>query len=128
MSSYTHLNIESVEDSAAKHGFGETGESRFPGGDLGAEQTGVAHHRLKPGKRQQFGHRHDEAEEIYVVIGGSGRIKIDDDVVELRVLDAVRLAPQATRQLEAGPEGLEFVAFGPRHSGDGEILPGWWSA
>lgn len=123
---YTHLNIESVEDSAAKHGFGEMGESRFPTGDLGAAQTGVAHHRLKPSKRQSFAHRHEQAEEVCVVIAGSGRVKIDDEIVELTRLDAIRLAPAVTRQFEAGPDGLEFLVFGPHHARDGEILPDWW--
>lgn len=127
MSTYTHLNLESVEDAAAKHGFGEMGEARFPTGDLGAEQTGVAYHRLRPGKRQSFGHRHEQAEEVYVVLAGSGRVKIDDDIVELTRLDAIRLSPTATRQFEAGPEGMEYLAFGPHHRGDGEIVPGWWS-
>jgi mannose-6-phosphate isomerase-like protein (cupin superfamily) len=77
--------------------------------------------------RQGFAHRHDEAEEVYVVISGSGRAKLDDEIVELAARDALRVSPGVTRQLEAGPEGLELIAFGPRHDGDGEIVPGWWS-
>lgn len=124
---YTHVNLESVEDSAAKHGFGETGEARFATGDLGAERTGISFHRLKPGRRQSFGHRHEEAEEVYVVVAGSGRVKLDDEVRELVALDAVRVAPPVTRCFEAGDDGMEVLAVGARHAGDGEILPGWWT-
>jgi len=42
-------------------------------------------------------------------------------------LDAVRVSPAVTRAFEAGPDGLEVLAFGPHHEGDGELIPGWWS-
>ena len=80
-------------------------EARFAQDDLDAERTGVSHHRLKPGKRQPFGHKHEQAEEIYVVLGGSGRIKLDDEVIEVEPLDAIRVAPDVTRAFEAGPGG-----------------------
>jgi mannose-6-phosphate isomerase-like protein (cupin superfamily) len=102
-------------------------EVRFANEDLEAESTGLSYHRLKPGRRQAFGHRHDEAEEVYVVIRGSGRLKLDDELVEVEALDAIRVAPQVTRAFEAGDDGLEVIACGPRHEGDGEIVPGWWS-
>ena len=126
-SDYTHRNLESVEDMAAKHGFSEIGEVRVATGDLGAEQTGFSHHRLKPNARQGFGHKHDEAEEVYVVIAGSGKVKLDDEVVELTRLDAIRVSPEVTRAFEGGDDGMEFLAFGQRHEGDGEIVPNWWS-
>jgi len=87
----------------------------------------LSHHRLRADTRQPFGHRHERAEEVYVVIAGSGRVKLDDEIAELRPLDAVRVAPAVTRAFEAGPDGLELLAFGPRHDGDGELFPGWWS-
>lgn len=126
---YSIKNLKQVEDSAAKHGYSEMGEARFANSDLNAENTGLAYHVLLPNKRQAFAHRHDKAEEIYVVLSGSGRIKLDDDVVELETMDAVRLAPSVVRALEAGDEGLELLAFGPRHEADGEIVPidGFWS-
>lgn len=125
---YSIKNLRQVEDSAPKHGFSEMGEARFAHSDLKAEDTGLAYHVLRPNKRQAFAHRHDKAEEIYVVLSGSGRIKLDDDVVELETMDAVRLAPSVVRALEAGPDGLELLAFGPRHQADGKILPidGFW--
>ena len=83
---------------------------------------------LKAGKRQPFGHKHDEAEEVYVVIAGKGRIKLDDEIVSLGPLDAIRVAPGVTRAFEAGPENdLELLAFGRRHEGDGEVIQGWWA-
>lgn len=120
---YSIKNLKQVEDSAAKHGYSEMGEARFANSALNAENTGLAYHVLLPNKRQGFAHRHDKAEEIYVVLSGSGRIKLDDDVVELETMDAVRLAPSVVRALEAGDEGLELLAFGPRHEADGEIVP-----
>lgn len=124
--SYELVNLNRVEDSAPGFGLGEVQETRFATQALGAERTGVAYHRLRPGKRQPFGHRHEEAEEVYVVLAGSGRVKVDDSVLELRPLDALRLAPAAIRQFEAGPDGLDILAFGARHEGDGELLQGWW--
>ena len=124
--SYTIRNLEETEDSAPKHGMGELQEARFPREDLQAERTGLAFHRLKPGKRQGFAHRHDQAEEVYVVIAGGGRMKVGDDVLELRPLDAIRVAPELVRSFEGGPEGLEVLAFGPHHEGDGEIVPADW--
>jgi mannose-6-phosphate isomerase-like protein (cupin superfamily) len=126
-SSYTLKRLPDVEDSAPKFGLAEVQEARFASEALETEATGVSFHRLKPGRRQGFGHRHDQAEEVYVVVSGSGRVKVDDEIVDLRPLDALRVVPTSMRQFEAGPEGLEWVAFGPRHSGDGEIVPGWWS-
>ena len=126
--SYTIKNLREVEDSAQKYGYGEMQESRFPAGDLQAERTGLAYHRVKPGRRQPFSHRHEEAEEVYVVIAGSGRIKLDDEVVDVRPLDAIRVAPSVQRAFEAGGDGLDVLAFGPRHKGDGEIFQddGFW--
>lgn len=126
---YSIKNLRQVEDSAPKHGFSEVGEARFPRSDLRAETTGLAYHVLRPNKRQAFAHKHDEAEEIYVVLSGSGRIKLDDDIVELDTMDAVRIAPSTVRALEAGEDGLELLAFGPRHEADGEIMPidGFWN-
>ena len=124
---YTLKNLTEVEDSAPKFGYGEIQEVRFANRDLEAEGTGVSHHRVKPGKRQGFAHRHKEAEEVYVVIAGSGRIKLDDDILDLETMDAIRVAPKVARQFEAGPEDLEVLAFGPQHEGDGDLIYDWWT-
>jgi uncharacterized cupin superfamily protein len=120
---YTIKNLRDVDDVAAAQGFGEMMEVRFAHSDLGAEQSGVSLQRVKPGKRHAFAHRHKEMEEIYVVLSGSGRIKLDDEVEELRPLDAIRIGPAVTRWLEAGDEGLEILAFSPRmQEGDAQIV------
>jgi mannose-6-phosphate isomerase-like protein (cupin superfamily) len=124
---YTIKNLESVEDMAKQHGLSDQGEARFASGDLDAIQTGVSHQRLKPGKRQQFGHRHDQAEEVYVVLAGGGRVKLDGEILEIGKLDAIRVSPETMRAFEAGDEGLEILAFGQHFGGDGELVPGWWS-
>ena len=124
---YTHTKRLDVEDSAPKFGIDEVQEARFAKKDLDAERTGLSLIRMKPGKRSPFGHRHENAEEVYVVLSGSGRVKLDDEIVDLEALDAVRVAPGVTRAFEAGPDGLEFLAVGARHDGDGEVVPGWWA-
>jgi uncharacterized cupin superfamily protein len=125
--SFTIHKLTDTEDMAPKYGLDEQGEARFATGDLAAEQTGVSLQRLHPGKRQAFGHRHDDAEEIYVVITGSGRVKLDDEIEEIGTLDAIRVAPAVTRAFEAGPDGLQLLAFGPRRKGDSEVIQGWWA-
>lgn len=118
---YTIKNLRDIEDVAPRFGFDTIQEARFPWRALQAEQTGLAYHRIKPSQRGGA-HRHSAAEEIYVVLGGSGRAYLDGDFVELETLDAVRIAPRVTRAFEAGPNGLELLVFGPHHEGDGEIL------
>jgi quinol monooxygenase YgiN len=124
---FTHVNLGEVEDQAPKYGFGEFGEARFARGALGATRTGLSFQRLRPGRRQAFGHRHRRAEELLVVLEGSGRIRIDDELVELGPLDALRIAPECTRRLEAGPDGLGFVVVGVHHAGDAELARDFWA-
>ena len=130
MSAYTKVNLRGdVEDQASKFGLAPELEARFAHDPLESEVTGLSYQRLAPGARVPFGHRHEAQEEIYVVLSGSGRAKLDGDLVELSALDALRIAPQTMRALEAGPEGLELVAFGaPRgERNDAEMAAGWWS-
>lgn len=124
---YAKKNLRAVEDSAVKFGLADTQEARFPRADLGAEQTGINLLSVKPSQREAFAHRHRTAEEIYVVLSGSGRVKLDEELVELAPLDAVRVSPGVTRCFEAGPEGLEVLIFGPRVEGDGETVADFWS-
>src|SRR3954451_23970295 len=125
--SFTHTKLTDVKDSAPEFGMDDVQEARFAKGDLDAEETGVSHYRLKPGKRTPFGHKHEQAEEVYVIIGGSGRLKLDDEIIEVETLDAIRVSPEVIRTFEAGDDGIEVLAVGPRHDGDGEVIPGWWS-
>jgi mannose-6-phosphate isomerase-like protein (cupin superfamily) len=124
---YTLKKLTDVEDSAVKFGLAEMGEARFAKDDLDAEDTGVSLHRIRAGQRQPFAHKHDAAEEIYVVLAGSGRAKLDDAIVDIAKLDAIRVAPGVIRAFEAGHDtDLELLAVGPRHDGDGEIIQDWW--
>lgn len=125
---FTIVNLESVEDQAPKFGLSHMGESRFARQALGALDVGVSHQRLRPNQRQAFGHRHQRAEEVYVVLGGSGQIRIDDEIHEIRPLDAIRVAPGSTRAFEAGPDGLEILATGTHFKGEAEMLPEFWPA
>ena len=121
--SYTVKNLRDVEDVAPKFGFDAVQESRFAWRDLNAENTGLALMAVKPGQRQAIAHSHDRAEEVYVVLSGSGRIKLDDEILDVHPLDAIRIAPGVARVLEGGPHGIEYLAFGARHEGDGTTVP-----
>jgi mannose-6-phosphate isomerase-like protein (cupin superfamily) len=126
--SHTIKNLRETQDMAPKFGFDAVQEARFCWRDLDAEKTGFALMRVKPGQRQAFAHRHDEAEEVYLVLSGSGRIKLDDEIAEVGPMDAIRIAPGVARAMEGGDEGIEYLAFGAHHEGDGEILKddGFW--
>jgi mannose-6-phosphate isomerase-like protein (cupin superfamily) len=127
MADYTRVNLRDVDDMAAKHGFGEQQEARFPREALGLDASGVGHLRVKPGQRQPFAHRHNEAEEVHVVLSGSGRMKLDDEIVKVGADDVIRVGPGVTRAFEAGPDGLEYLVFSPRHEGDAEIVQDFWT-
>jgi mannose-6-phosphate isomerase-like protein (cupin superfamily) len=121
--SHTHKNLRDVTDVAPNGGFAEIQEARFARTDLKAEDTGLAYHVLRAGKRQAFAHRHNAAEEIFVVLSGSGRMKIDDEILDVGPMDSIRVAPHAARAFEAGPEEpLEILVFGPHHDKDAEIV------
>jgi len=126
--SYTKKNLRDVEDSAVKFGLSDAQEARFARRDLAAEQTGLTHLIIKPGQREAFAHRHRDAEEVYVALAGSGRVKLDDEVVDLIELDAVRVGPGTTRQLEAGADGLEVLIVGAHVEGDVEQVSDFWTS
>lgn len=128
MARYTLRNLKEVEDSALKFGFAPALESRFASSELELEHSGVSYQRLAPNARIPFGHRHTEQEEIYLLVSGGGRMKLDDEVVELRQWDAIRVSADTTRNFEAGHEGAELIAFGAPgpNPADAEMLSGWW--
>jgi mannose-6-phosphate isomerase-like protein (cupin superfamily) len=120
--SYTIKNLREVEDKAPQFGLDSVQAARFAHYELDAERTGLSYMHVKPGCRQAFAHRHEDAEEIYVILSGSGRIKLDDKVEEVQPMDAIRVAPPVARQFEADGGGLELLAIGARHDGDGEVI------
>jgi mannose-6-phosphate isomerase-like protein (cupin superfamily) len=122
MANYTHTNLAEVKDMAVEGGFSECQEARFANQDLELESLGVSYQIVKPDKHHAFGHRHQKAEEVYVVLSGSGKIHLDDEEVAVERLDAIRVAPEVTRGFEAGSDGLELIVFSPKAPGDAEIV------
>ena len=128
MADYTRVNLKSdVEDMAPKHDM-EGIESRFARTNLELENSGLSLYRLDGNYRTPFGHTHSEQEEVYVVISGSARVAVDDEVVELSQWDAIRIPSGAMRSMEAGADGAEILAFGAPNTDnkDAEVHPGWW--
>jgi uncharacterized cupin superfamily protein len=127
MASYTKKNLKDVENVAPKFDMPDGMDARFARTDLGGETLGLSVMKLDPGFRIPFGHKHSDQEEVYVVVNGSGRVKVDDEVVELRQWDAIRFDKDTMRNMEAGPEGIEYIAFGAgTDPTDAEMAPGWW--
>ena len=128
MSGYTKLNLKDDVDDMAAGRMPPGIEAHFAKGALEMEKGGVTYYKLGPDFHPPFGHKHEEQEEVYVLISGSATVKVEDEEVALRALDAIRLAPDATRALRSGPDGCELIAFGaPKPDGnDAEMLQGWW--
>ena len=128
MSNYTKVNLKSDVPDMAEGRMPPGINAHFAKEALGLEKSGVTYFKLGPNFHPPFGHKHEEQEEIYVITSGSAILKVDDEQVELRQFDAVRLPPDAWRALKGGPEGCELIAFGaPKPPGmDVEMQPGWW--
>jgi uncharacterized cupin superfamily protein len=127
---YTHVNLKTdVEDQAPNFGLAPNIEFRMARVALGLENSGVSYQRLAPNFRLPFGHKHKQQEEIYVVVSGGGRMKLEDEVIELKQWDAVRVHKDTMRSFEAGANGAEFIAIGAPSTGpgDGDTVDGWWS-
>ena len=130
MPGYTKVNIkQDVEDMAPKYGLSPGLESRFARTNLELGNSGLSYFKLAPGFRTPFGHKHSEQEEVYVVLSGSAEIKLDDEVLELGPLEAVRIAPGVMRGMAGGPDGAEILAVGAPNTEnrDVEMVQGWWS-
>ena len=129
MAGYTIRNLKDIEDQAPKFGLSPNLEGRFPREALEAERFALSYQRLAPGFRMPFGHRHKEQEEVYVIVGGGGRVKLEDEIVDVKQWDVVRVASETMRAFEAGPEGLEYIAFGAPKTGlgDADMTSGWWT-
>jgi quercetin dioxygenase-like cupin family protein len=128
MSGYTVVNLREVEDQAPRFGYAPHLESRFARKALGLRQSGVSLFKVAPGFRVPFGHHHTDQEEVYVVVAGSARIKLGDEIVELGAWDAVRVPPELTRGLEGGADGAEILAFGApsNENADAQMVSDFW--
>jgi len=127
MTHYTHRNLkDDVENASERFGLAPDMEARFARRPLELEGGGFSYQKLAPGFRAPTAHRHKAHEEVYVVIGGSGRVKIEEEIRELRQWDAVRLAPDTPRAFEGGPDGLELIAIGFGDADDSEMLENFW--
>ena len=129
MADYTLLNLRTgVADMAPKFGMGEGIEAHFARTALNLEKSGLSYFKLGSDYRLGFGHIHTEQEEIYLVISGSARLKLDDEEVELGELDAVRIPPGVMRSMGAGPDGAELIAFGAPDTDnkDVDLQPGFY--
>jgi mannose-6-phosphate isomerase-like protein (cupin superfamily) len=127
VSDYTITNLKQADDR-----FRDSDrdiEARFGRKHLDSEHLGVSYFRYGPGYRSRSGHHHREQEEVYVVVGGSGRIRLGDDTVDLKPWDAIRVAPPVVRAFEGGPDGLELIAIGSDRpeEGDGELDRDFWT-
>jgi len=127
MSGYTKINLRDVEDSAPKFNMPAEMHARFARTPIGGKTLGLSLFSLEPGFRIPFGHKHASQEEVYVIVRGSGRIKVGDDVVEVGPWDAIRFDRDTMRNVEAGPDGIEYVAFGAGEDArEAEMAQDWW--
>jgi uncharacterized cupin superfamily protein len=129
MADYTLLNLKTdVEDMAPRFGYSPNMESRFARTTLGLERCGLSYFKVAPGYHLPFGHRHGEQEEVYVVLSGSARMKLENDIVELKAMDAIRVPGSTARGFEGGPDGAEILAFGAPNTDnkDAEMLTDFW--
>jgi uncharacterized cupin superfamily protein len=126
MSDYTKTNIKELDNAAEGFGLGDKLETRFARKAMGLEQFGFSYQKLQPDFRQPFGHVHSAQEEVYLVLEGSGRIKVEDEIVDLAQWDAVRVPGGVTRALESGSGGMTILAIGGNPAGDADMIKDWW--
>ena len=126
MSNYTVKNLKQVDNMAEQFGLDENLEARFARKALELSTFGLSYQKLAPGFRMPFGHTHETQEEAYVILNGAGRIKVGDDIVELKQWDTVRVPAEVPRALEAGDGGMEILAIGAPVPDETEMLQNWW--
>jgi mannose-6-phosphate isomerase-like protein (cupin superfamily) len=126
---YTKVNLKEVEDQAERFGLSPNIEFRMGRVPLELENSGVSYQRLAPNFRIPWGHTHNQQEEVFVLVSGTARMKLNDEVVDLKQWDAVRIPKETMRGIEAGRDGAELIAFGAPNTGPGDanLEQGWWS-
>jgi mannose-6-phosphate isomerase-like protein (cupin superfamily) len=128
VSRYAIKNLLEVDDSIGADMPGV--EGRFARKHLDSRDLGVSLFRYAPDVRSPMAHSHREQEEAYVVVEGSGRVRLDDELRDIGPWDVIRVAPEVVRAFEAGPEGLTVLALGgPKpEGGDGVMSSDPWPA
>jgi mannose-6-phosphate isomerase-like protein (cupin superfamily) len=129
MATYTIKNLKEIEDQAVKFGLAPNLEFRVAGPALDAEDSAISYLRVAPNFRLPFGHKHKEQEEVYLLLSGSARLKLGDEVLDLKPWDTVRIPKETVRNVEAGPDGAELILIGAPKTGpgDAEVEMGWWT-
>jgi mannose-6-phosphate isomerase-like protein (cupin superfamily) len=127
MSDYTHTNLMELDDSAAGRGIDL--EARFSRKHINSDHLGVSYFRYGPDVKPSYGHRHGVQEEAYVVVSGSGQMRLEDEIIDLKQWDVVRVAPQVLRAIQAGTDGIELIVVGSDRpeEGDGEMVSDFWT-
>ena len=126
MATYEKKNIADLANAAEQFGLAPDLEARFGRKAFGMTRGGFSYQRMAPGLRSAFGHRHADQEEIYVILSGNGRARLDDEEVSLETRDVLLVAPETWRAFEAGNEGLEFLVCGFGEGGDSETDQEFW--
>lgn len=122
MSRFATVNLLEVEDAVGGRVPGI--EGRFARKHLDSRDLGISRFSYAANMRSPMAHSHREQEEAYVVVAGSGRVLLDDEVHELRQWDVLRVAPEVVRAFEAGPDGLDIIAVGGPKPDDGDGVMG----
>jgi mannose-6-phosphate isomerase-like protein (cupin superfamily) len=126
MSDYTLKNMMEIKNLAEGR---MPGEARFARSSIDSEHLGISYFKMEPSFRQPFGHSHAEQEEVYLVLEGSGQVRLGEEIVELKPWDVLRVAPEVVRAFESGPDGLVYVAVGNDRpeGGDGNMVQDFWN-
>jgi mannose-6-phosphate isomerase-like protein (cupin superfamily) len=129
LAGYTVKNLKDVEDQAPNFGLSPSLEARMARVPLELENFGISYQRVAPNFRVPFGHTHNVQEEVYVVVNGSMRAKLDEEVIDLKQWDALRVPKETMRSFEAGPDGAEVIAVGAPNTGPGDanVEQDWWT-
>ena len=126
MPHHTVVNLKRVENAAEKFGMPPGLEARFARTSLGLEKAGVSLFKADADFKVPWGHRHREQEEVYLVLTGSATVQFEDGSIELGEWDAVRIPAETARSFQAGPDGVELLAFGAGEKGDAEMIQDFW--
>ena len=129
MAGFTKVNLkDDVDDQAPNFGLSPNIEARMARVPLEMENSGISYQRIAANFRIPFAHKHKNQEEVYVVVSGSVRMKVEDEILDLKQWDAVRVHKDTMRGFEGGPEGAELIAIGAPNTGpgDAEMVNDWW--